>query len=155
MNKAYIVAAKRSAIGTFLGSLTTVPAAELGATVLKEAIKEAGIQPSDINEVIIGNVISAGLGQNIARHISLDAGIPESVPAHAINMVCGSGLEAVIEATIRIHAGWGDIFVAGGVENMSAAPYLLNGKNRTGTKMGNQTVVDAMTYDALDRKSVV
>ncbi|TGY66327.1 acetyl-CoA C-acetyltransferase [Dubosiella muris] len=149
MNKAYIVAAKRSAIGTFLGSLTTVPAAELGATVLKEAIKEAGIQPSDINEVIIGNVISAGLGQNIARHISLDAGIPESVPAHAINMVCGSGLEAVIEATIRIHAGWGDIFVAGGVENMSAAPYLLNGKNRTGTKMGNQTVVDAMTYDAL------
>lgn len=149
MNKAYIVAAKRSAIGTFLGSLTTVPAAELGATVLKEAIKEAGIQPSDINEVIIGNVISAGLGQNIARHISLDAGIPESVPAHAINMVCGSGLEAVIEAAIRVRAGWGNIFVAGGVENMSAAPYLISGKNRQGVKMGNQTVVDSMVFDAL------
>ncbi len=112
MNKAYIVAAKRSAIGTFLGSLTNVPAAELGATVLKAAIAEAGIEPKDINEVIIGNVIGAGLGQNIARHISLDAGIPESVPAHSINMVCGSGLEAIIEATIRIHAGWGDLFVA-------------------------------------------
>ncbi len=149
MNKAYIVAAKRSAIGTFLGSLTNVPAAELGATVLKAAIKEAGIEPKDINEVIIGNVISAGLGQNIARHIALDAGIPETIPAHSINMVCGSGLEAVIEATIRIHAGWGDVYVAGGVENMSAAPYLINGKNRTGTKMGNQTVVDAMIYDAL------
>ena len=149
MNKAYIVAAKRSAIGTFLGSLTNVPAAELGATVLKAAIQEAGIEPKDINEVIIGNVISAGLGQNIARHIALDAGIPETIPAHSINMVCGSGLEAVIEATIRIHAGWGDVYVAGGVENMSAAPYLVNGKNRTGTKMGNQTVVDAMIYDAL------
>jgi len=149
MNKAYIVAAKRSAIGTFLGSLTNVPAAELGATVLKAAIQEAGIEPKDINEVIIGNVISAGLGQNIARHIALDSGIPETIPAHSINMVCGSGLEAVIEATIRIHAGWGDVYVAGGVENMSAAPYLVNGKNRTGTKMGNQTVVDAMIYDAL------
>lgn len=149
MNKAYIVAAKRSAIGTFLGSLTNVPAAELGATVLKAAIQEAGIEPKDINEVIIGNVISAGLGQNIARHIALDAGIPETIPAHSINMVCGSGLEAVIEATIRIHAGWGDVYVAGGVENMSATPYLINGKNRTGTKMGNQTVVDAMIYDAL------
>ena len=149
MNKAYIVAAKRSEIGTFLGSLTNVPAAELGATVLKAAIQEAGIEPKDINEVIIGNVISAGLGQNIARHIALDAGIPETIPAHSINMVCGSGLEAVIEATIRIHAGWGDVYVAGGVENMSAAPYLVNGKNRTGTKMGNQTVVDAMIYDAL------
>jgi len=149
MNKAYIVAAKRSAIGTFLGSLTNVPAAELGATVLKAAIQEAGIEPKDINEVIIGNVISAGLGQNIARHIALDAGIPETIPAHSINMVCGSGLEAVIEATIRIHAGWGDVYVAGVFENMSAAPYLVNGKNRTGTKMGNQTVVDAMIYDAL------
>lgn len=119
---------KRSAIGTFLGSLTNVPAAELGATVLKAAIQEAGIEPKDINEVIIGNVISAGLGQNIARHIALDAGIPETIPAHSINMVCGSGLEAVIEATIRIHAGWGDVYVAGGVENMSAAPYLINGK---------------------------
>lgn len=149
MNKAYIVAAKRSAIGTFQGSLTNVPVAEMGATVLKAAIKEANVNPADINEVIIGNVIGAGLGQNIARHISLDAGIPQEVPAHSINMVCGSGLEAVIEATIRIRAGWGDLFVAGGVENMSAAPFLVPGKNRSGSKMGNQVMVDAMLNDSL------
>lgn len=147
--KAYIVGAKRSAIGTFMGSLKNVTPAEMGATVLKAALEQANVKPDMVNEVIIGNVISAGLGQNIARHISLDAGIPQSVPAHAINMVCGSGLEAVIEATIRIHAGWGDIFVAGGVENMSAAPYLISGKNRQGVKMGNQTVVDSMINDAL------
>lgn len=147
--KAYIVGAKRSAIGTFMGSLKNVTPAEMGATVLKAALEQANVKPDQVNEVIIGNVISAGLGQNIARHISLDAGIPQSVPAHAINMVCGSGLEAVIEAAIRIKAGWGDIFVAGGVENMSAAPYLISGKNRQGVKMGNQTVVDSMINDAL------
>ena len=147
--KAYIVGAKRSAIGTFMGSLKNVTPAEMGATVLKAALEQANVKPDEVNEVIIGNVISAGLGQNIARHISLDAGIPNTVPAHALNMVCGSGLEAVIESTIRIHAGWGNIFVAGGVENMSAAPYLISGKNRQGVKMGNQVVVDAMINDAL------
>ena len=147
--KAYIVGAKRSAIGTFMGSLKNVPVAEMGATVLKAALEQANVKPEMVNEVIIGNVISAGLGQNIARHISLDAGIPNTVPAHALNMVCGSGLEAVIEAAIRIKAGWGDIFVAGGVENMSAAPYLIIGKNRQGVKMGNQTVVDSMIIDGL------
>ncbi len=147
--KAYIVGAKRSAIGTFMGSLKNVTPAEMGATVLKAALEEANVKPDMVNEVIIGNVISAGLGQNIARHISLDAGIPQSVPAHSLNMVCGSGLEAVIEATLRIQAGWGDIFVAGGVENMSAAPYLISGKNRQGVKMGDQKVVDSMINDAL------
>lgn len=147
--KAYIVGAKRSAIGTFMGSLKNVTPAEMGATVLKAALEEAHVNPDQVNEVIIGNVISAGLGQNIARHISLDAGIPQSVPAHSINMVCGSGLEAVIEAALRIQAGWGEIFVAGGVENMSAAPYLISGKNRQGVKMGDQKVVDSMVHDAL------
>lgn len=147
--KAYIVGAKRTAIGTFMGSLKNVTPAEMGATVLKAALEQADVKPDEVSEVIIGNVISAGLGQNIARHISLDAGIPETVPAHSINMVCGSGLEAVIEAAIRIRAGWGKVFVAGGVENMSAAPYLISGKNRQGVKMGNQTVVDSMVYDAL------
>lgn len=147
--KAYIVGAKRSAIGTFMGSLKNVPVAEMGATVLKAALEQANVKPDMVNEVIIGNVISAGLGQNIARHVALDAGIPNTVPAHSLNMVCGSGLEAVIEAAIRIKAGWGDIFVAGGVENMSAAPYLISGKNRQGVKMGNQTVVDSMINDAL------
>ncbi len=147
--KAYIVGAKRSAIGKFMGSLTSVSCAEMGATVLKAALDQANVKPDQVSEVIIGNVISAGLGQNIARHISLDAGIPNTVPAHSINMVCGSGLEAVIEAAIRIRAGWGNIIVAGGVENMSAAPYLVSGKNRVGTKMGNQTMVDSMINDAL------
>ncbi|MDE5757515.1 MAG: acetyl-CoA C-acetyltransferase [Allobaculum sp.] len=147
--KAYIVGAKRTAIGTFMGSLKNVTPAEMGATVLKAALEQADVKPDEVSEVIIGNVISAGLGQNIARHISLDAGIPQTVPAHSINMVCGSGLEAVIEAAIRIRAGWGKVFVAGGVENMSAAPYLISGKNRQGVKMGNQTVVDSMVYDAL------
>lgn len=147
--KAYIVGAKRSAIGTFMGSLKNVTPAEMGATVLKAALEQANVKPDEVSEVIIGNVISAGLGQNIARHVSLDAGIPNTVPAHSINMVCGSGLEAVIEAAIRVRAGWGKVFVAGGVENMSAAPYLISGKNRQGVKMGNQTVVDSMVYDAL------
>lgn len=147
--KAYIVGAKRTAIGTFMGFLKNVTPADMGATVLKAALEQANVKPEQVNEVIIGNVIGAGLGQNIARHISIDAGIPNTVPAHSINMVCGSGLEAVIEAAIRIRAGWGSIFVAGGVENMSAAPYLISGKNRQGVKMGNQTVVDSMIYDAL------
>lgn len=147
--KAYIVGAKRSAIGKFMGSLTSVTPAEMGATVLKAALEQAKVKPDEVSEVIIGNVISAGLGQNIARHVSLDAGIPNTVPAHSINMVCGSGLEAVIEAAIRIKAGWGKVIVAGGVENMSAAPYLVDGKNRAGSKMGNQVLVDSMIHDAL------
>lgn len=147
--KAYIVGAKRSAIGTFMGSLKNVSVVDMGSTVLKAALEQAHVNPDDVNEVIIGNVISAGLGQNVARQISLAAGIPQSVPAHSLNMVCGSGLEAVIEGAIRIHAGWGDIFVCGGVENMSAAPLLLSGKNRQGQKMGNQVVVDAMLNDSL------
>lgn len=147
--KAYIVGAKRTAIGKFMGSLTSVSCAEMGATVVKAALEQANVKPDQVNEVIMGNVISAGLGQNIARHVSLDAGIPNTVPAHSINMVCGSGLEAVIEAAIRVRAGWGDIFVAGGVENMSAAPFLVDGKNRVGSKMGNQVMVDSMINDGL------
>ncbi len=149
MEKAYIVAAKRSAVGTFLGSLTNVPLAELGATVLKATMEEAKINPADVSEVIIGNVVSAGLGQNIARQISLGAGVPQEVPAMSINMLCGSGMKAVIEAVLRIRAGWGDLIVAGGVENMSAAPYLLDKKNRTGAKMGDQKIVDSMIWDGL------
>ena len=95
MRKAYIVAAKRSAIGTFLGSLTDVDLATVGATVLKETIKQANIDPANLDEVIIGNVIAAGLGQNIARHVAFDAGIPVEVCAQSINMLCGSGLKAL------------------------------------------------------------
>ncbi len=149
MRKAYIVAAKRSAIGTFMGSLMNVDVATMGATVLKETIAQAGIDPANLDEVIIGNVIAAGLGQNIARHIAIDAGIPVEVCAQSINMLCGSGLKAVMEATLRIQANFGDLYVAGGVESMSRAPYLVSADNRTGTKMGNQTMIDSMLHDGL------
>ncbi len=149
MRKAYIVAAKRSAIGTFMGSLMNVDVATMGATVLKETIAQAGIDPANLDEVIIGNVIAAGLGQNIARHIAIDAGIPVEVCAQSINMLCGSGLKAVMEATLRIQANFGDLYVAGGVESMSRAPYLVSADNRTGTKMGNQTMIDSMLNDGL------
>lgn len=149
MRKAYVVAAKRSAIGSFLGGLTNVKLAEMGSTVLKETIKQAGIDPKDIDECIIGNVIAAGLGQNIARQVALGAGIPETVCAQSINMLCGSGLKAVMEATIRIQAGFGDIFVAGGVESMTNAPLLIPSSVRTGMKMGDMKVVDSMLHDGL------
>ena len=149
MRKAYIVAAKRSAIGTFLGSLTDVDLATVGATVLKETIKQVNIDPANLDEVIIGNVIASGLGQNIALHVAFDAGIPVEVCAQSINMLCGSGLKAVMEATLRIQANFGDLYVAGGVESMTRAPFMLSYKNRTGTKMGDQKLVDAMLHDGL------
>ena len=149
MIKAYVVAAKRSAIGSFLGGLTNVKPVDLGATVLKETIKASGLDAKDIDECIIGNVISAGLGQNIARQVALGAGIPETTCSHSLNMVCGSGLKAVMEAVIRVQAGFGDVFVAGGVESMSNAPILIPGKVRTGMKMGNMEVIDSMINDGL------
>lgn len=149
MRKAYIVAAKRSAIGTFMGSLTDVDVADMGATVLKETIKQANIDPANLDEVIIGNVIAAGLGQNIARNVAFKAGIPVEVCAQSINMLCGSGLKAVMEATLRIQANFGDLYVAGGVESMTRAPFLLSYKNRKGVKSGDMTIVDSMLHDGL------
>lgn len=149
MRKAYIVAAKRSAIGTFMGSLTDVDVADMGATVLKETIKQANIDPANLDEVIIGNVIAAGLGQNIARNVAFKAGIPVEVCAQSINMLCGSGLKAVMEAALRIQANFGDLYVAGGVESMTRAPFLLSYKNRKGVKSGDMTVVDSMLHDGL------
>ena len=149
MRKAYIVAAKRSAIGTFMGSLTDVDVADMGASVLKETIKQANIDPANLDEVIIGNVIAAGLGQNIARNVAFKAGIPVEVCAQSINMLCGSGLKAVMEATLRIQANFGDLYVAGGVESMTRAPFLLSYKNRKGVKSGDMSVVDSMLHDGL------
>ena len=149
MRKAYIVAAKRSAIGTFMGSLTDVDVADMGATVLKETIKQANIDPANLDEVIIGNVIAAGLGQNIARNVAFKAGIPVEVCAQSINMLCGSGLKAVMEATLRIQANFGDLYVAGGVESMTRAPFLLSYKNRKRVKSCDMTVVDSMLHDGL------
>lgn len=149
MKKAYVVAAKRSAIGSFMGGLTNAKLVDFGATVLKETIKQANIDPKNIDEVLVGNVIAAGLGQNIGRQVSLAAGVPAEVCAQSLNMLCGSGLKAVMEATFRIQAGFGDIFVAGGVESMTNAPFLIPSTVRNGVKMGDMKVIDSMLFDGL------
>lgn len=143
-----IVSAVRTAIGSFQGALKDVPATKLGAIVIKEAVERAGIQGDQVSEVIMGNVLSAGLGQNPARQASIQAGLPETVPSMTINKVCGSGLKAVHLAFQAIYAGDADIVVAGGMENMSLAPYLLENA-RSGFRMGDQKVVDSMLVDGL------
>lgn len=143
-----IVSAVRSAIGSFLGSLKDIPATDLGAVVIKEALKRAGVLPELVDEVIMGNVLQAGLGQNPARQAAIKAGLPETVPALTINKVCGSGLKTIQLARQAILAGDADIIVAGGMENMSQAPFLLPG-SREGYKMGDQKVVDSMIKDGL------
>ncbi|MDD7020378.1 MAG: beta-ketoacyl synthase N-terminal-like domain-containing protein, partial [Hornefia butyriciproducens] len=125
MKDVVIVGAARTAIGTFGGTLKDVPARTLGAVVIKEAIKRAGIEADQVEEVIMGDVLQGGLGQNVARQMSLDAGVPKEVPAMTINKVCGSGLRAVELAAQIIKAGDADIIVAGGAENMSATAYAL------------------------------
>ena len=149
MRKSYIVSAKRTAIGSFLGGLATVKPKDMGSAVVKALLEDANVAPENVDEVICGNVLGAGLGQNIGRTIALEAGIPETVCAHSVNMVCGSGLRTVMEAVMSIQCGFNDVVVAGGVESMSRAPYLIPAKTRTGNKMGNFTVVDHMIYDAL------
>ena len=149
MRKSYIVSAKRTAIRSFLGGLATVKPKDMGSAVVKALLEDANVAPENVDEVICGNVLGAGLGQNIGRTIALEAGIPETVCAHSVNMVCGSGLRTVMEAVMSIQCGFNDIVVAGGVESMSGAPYLIPANTRTGNKMGNFTVVDHMIYDAL------
>lgn len=143
-----IVSAVRTAIGSFQGSLKDVPATKLGALVIEEAINRAGISKEQIDEVIMGNVLQAGLGQNPARQASILAGLPQEVPAMTINKVCGSGLKTIHLATQAIKAGDAEIVVAGGMENMSQAPYLLMNA-REGFRMGNQKAVDSMISDGL------
>jgi acetyl-CoA C-acetyltransferase len=148
MREVVIVSAVRTAVGTFGGALKDVPAADLGALVIKEAVNRAGIKPELVEEVVMGNVIQAGLGQNIARQSTIKAGLPEQVPAMTINKVCGSGLRSVALAAQMIKAGDADVVVAGGMENMSRAPYVLDGA-RWGQRMGNGKMVDSMINDAL------
>lgn len=143
-----IVSAVRTAIGSFLGSLKDVAATDLGATVIQEALQRAGVALDSVDEVIMGNVLQAGLGQNPARQAAIKAGLPETVPALTINKVCGSGLKAVHLARQAIIAGDADIIVAGGMENMSQAPYLLK-NGREGFKMGDQKIIDSMITDGL------
>ena len=146
--KVVLAGACRTAIGTMGGSLSTTPAPELGAIVIKEALNRAGVKPEDVDQVYMGCVIQAGQGQNVARQASIKAGLPNEVPAVTINVVCGSGLNCVNMAAQMIMAGDADIVVAGGMENMSMAPYALK-QARFGYRMGNNTVVDTMVNDAL------
>lgn len=148
MREVVIVSAVRTAIGSFGGSLKDVPAVDLGALVIKEAVNKAGIKPEMVNEVIMGNVLQAGLGQNTARQATIKAGLPFEVSAMTINKVCGSGLRAVSLAAQMIKAGDADVVVAGGMENMSRAPYVMDSA-RWGQRMGNGTIVDVMVNDGL------
>lgn len=143
-----IVSAVRTAIGSFGGAFKDVSAPQLGSVVIKEALAKAGLAPDSVDEVIMGNVLQAGLGQNPARQAAMAAGLPQEVSSMTINKVCGSGLKAVHLATQAILAGDADIVIAGGMENMSQAPYLLKGA-RDGFKMGDQKLVDTMVADGL------
>src|SRR5687768_8094703 len=148
MPASYILAARRTPIGKLLGGLSTVPAPRLAAAAIRAALADAAIAPDQVQEVILGNVLQAGVGQAPARQAALAAGVPASVGAVTINKVCGSGLKAVMLADQAIRAGDAGVIVAGGMENMSLAPHLLPG-SRGGWKFGHQQVLDSMQYDGL------
>lgn len=148
MKEVVIASAVRTAIGSYGKGLKDVPAVDLGAVVIKEAVKRAGVKPEAIGEVIFGNVLSAGLGQNPARQAAVKAGLPVEIPALTVNKVCGSGLRTVSLAAQIIKAGDADIVIAGGMENMSRAPYLVDNA-RWGARMGNTQFVDEMITDGL------
>ncbi|UFA53905.1 acetyl-CoA C-acetyltransferase [Staphylococcus aureus] len=148
MTTVVLAAAYRTPIGVFGGAFKDVPAYDLGATLIEHIIKETGLNPSEINEVIIGNVLQAGQGQNPARIAAMKGGLPETVPAFTVNKVCGSGLKSIQLAYQSIVTGENDIVLAGGMENMSQSPMLVN-NSRFGFKMGHQSMVDSMVYDGL------
>ncbi len=148
MKEVVIVSAVRTAIGNFGGALAGVTATELGITAAREAIRRAGISPDEISESIIGNILSAGLGQNVGRQIAIKAGIPDTKPAMTINKLCGSGLRAVSMAAQFIMLGDADVVLAGGTESMSNAPYLMM-QGRTGYRMGHGQILDSMIVDGL------
>lgn len=148
MKEIVIVSAVRTPVGSFNGGLSSAPATRLGSIVIAEAIKRAGIKPADVDEVIMGNVLSAGLGQAPARQASLGAGLPYTTNCLTVNKVCGSGLKAVMLASQSIALGDADIVLAGGMENMSRAPYLLE-KGRFGYRMGDGSIIDSMIKDGL------
>ena len=148
MKDLYIVNCCRTAIGSFGGSLKGVPAADLGAIVVKEALNRAGMKPEQVDELMFGCILTAGLGQNVARQVAIKAELPYSVPAYTVGMVCGSGMKSVIEGARAILAGDANVVVCGGTENMSAAPYAIPAA-RWGARMGNNKIVDTMVNDGL------
>ena len=143
-----IVSACRTPIGKFMGTLSSIPAPRLGAVVIKEAVRRAGIDPASVDEVLMGIVVSAGVGQAPARQAAIFAGLPPTVGAVTVNKVCGSGLKTVMLAASMIKAGEGEIYVAGGMENMSSGPYLLT-KARQGYRLGHDRILDATVHDGL------
>jgi len=149
MEKVFIVGAKRTAIGSFQGALARVSARDLGATVSKEIIEQTGIAKEDVNEVIFGNALPAGQGQGVTRQIAIEAGLSDTIPASGVNMVCGSGLKAVMNGYASILTGMNEVVLAGGVESMSQAPHMMPPKTRKGIKMGNFEVEDHMLKDGL------
>ena len=148
MRKIYIAEAVRTAVGKFQGTLTNTSSVELGKTVIKGLIERSGIRPEDIDEVIMGSICTAGMGQNVARQMELAAGIPDDKTAVTLNMVCGSGMRAIAMAAQEIKCGDAEIIAAGGSENMTAAPYVLK-KARGGYRMGNGEIIDTMVNDGL------
>lgn len=149
MNKVYVVAAKRTAIGSFLGSLSKVSPSNLAASVIKNIISQVNIDPKYIDEVIIGNVLSAGHSQGIGRQCSINGGIPNSVPAYSLNIICGSGMKSVMNGYNNIKSGEANLILAGGTESMSQAPFLVSANGRNGMKMGESALKDHMLLDAL------
>ncbi|WP_028239231.1 thiolase family protein, partial [Stutzerimonas azotifigens] len=148
MQDVVIVAATRTAIGSFQGALANIPAQELGAAVIKRLLAQADLNPAEVDEVILGQVLTAGSGQNPARQAAIAAGLPHAVPALTLNKVCGSGLKALHLAAQAIRCGDAEVIIAGGMENMSLAPYVLP-KARTGLRMGHAGLVDSMISDGL------
>ncbi|NIZ41008.1 acetyl-CoA C-acetyltransferase [Entomospira entomophila] len=149
MERVYIVAAKRSAIGSFLGGLSTLSPGQLGAAVVKDLLSEAKVSADKVEEVIVGNVLSAGQKQGVGRQVAMLAGIPQEVPAWSMNMICGSGLKSVINGAQMIASGMNDLLVVGGTESMSNSPYLTPAVMRKGSKMGDLHLTDSMINDAL------
>ncbi|MCU4156252.1 acetyl-CoA C-acetyltransferase [Carboxylicivirga sp. A043] len=148
MKEIYIVDAARTAVGNFGGTLSTISPAQMGSTVVKSLLERNNLNGSEVDEVLMGSVLQAGHGQNVARQIAMEAGIPKEKSAMTINMVCGSGLRTVATAAQAIKAGDAELIIAGGAENMSQAPYILP-KARTGYRMGDGKLVDTMVYDGL------
>ena len=148
MKEVYIVSAVRTPLGSFNGKLSSVAAPKLGAIAIKGAVKAAGVDPKEVQEVFMGNVLSAGLGQAPARQAAIFAGLPDSVPCTTVNKVCASGMKAIMLGAQSIMLGDNDVVVAGGMENMSSVPHYLPG-SRTGTKYGNMTMIDGLAHDGL------
>src|SRR3954464_5245515 len=148
MDHAVILSACRTPIGSFGGALKDLSAVDLGAVVIREAIRRADIQPADLGDIVMGCVLQAGAGMNVARQAAIKAGVPVEVPGETINRVCGSGLQAVVHAVEAVKAGFIDLILAGGTESMSNAPYLMKGA-RWGYRMGNAEIVDSMLQEGL------